>query len=427
MKVAVTALAWVGTWATAPQPFLPGSLETYRNETLRLVVHVSEGGPKVRIRISNAYGDEPLAIGGAHVARRKMGADVDPMSDRAVTFDGHSTITIPAHGAVVSDPAELDVPALSDLAVSLYLPGGGSPSEGGDSTGGESGSAGGSGGSVSRSAGGGSRPVEATTSHALALQTSYVATGNSTAATRFPVGKKIDTWPFLTGVDVVAPGRASIAIIGSSTTDGDGSTQDTNHRWPDVLAERLGDKAGVLNLGIIGNRLLQDSPAATKFGRALGEAVLTRYERDVLNQSGVKYVVVAIGINDIVFPGAFTPAAEVVTSRDIIRGYRQLIARAHAKGLRIFITTIPPFENATYNDNQHRVVYTPEKETARQEVNDWIRTTHEFDAVIDFDAVLRDAGHPTRLLPKFDSGDHLHCNDAGYIASGNAVALELFR
>jgi lysophospholipase L1-like esterase len=361
-------------------------------------VHVSAGGPKVRIRISNAYGDEPLAIGGAHVARRAMGADIDPMSDRPVTFQGHSTITIAPHGAVVSDPVDLNVPVRSDLAISIYLRG------------------------VSSAAGGG--PVEATTSHTLALQTSYVAAGNATATSKFPVARSIDTWPFLTGVDVVAPGHESIAIIGSSTTDGDGSTQDTNHRWPDVLAERLGGKAGVLNLGIIGNRLLQDSPAATSFGQGLGEAVLTRYERDVLSQAGVMYVIVAIGINDIAFPGTFTPAADAVTGRDIIEGYRQLIARSHAKRLRVFVTTIPPFENATYGK---LMVYTPEKESVRKEVNDWIRGTHEFDAMIDFDAVLRDPSHPTRLLPKFDSGDHLHSNDAGYAASANAVPLELFR
>lgn len=393
MKLAVMALAWVGTWATAPQPFLPGSLETYRNETLRLIVHVSEGGPQVRVHISNVYGDEPLAIGAAHVARRAMGADIVPMSDRPLLFHRQPAASVPAHGMLISDPVDLDVPALSDLAISLYLP----------------------------------SPTDATTSHLLALQTSYVATGETTAAIRFPVAKKIDTWPFLTGVDVVAPAKPAIVVIGSSTTDGDGSNQDANHRWPDVLAERLGNDAGVLNLGIIGNRLLNDSPSATSFGRALGESVLARYQRDVLNQSGVKFIVVCIGINDIVFPGTFTPAAQAITSQNVIDGYRQLISRAHAHGIRIFITTIPPFENARYPGDKNLIVYTPEKEAVRQQVNDWIRATHEFDAVIDFDAVLRDPQHPTRLLPQFDSGDHLHCNDAGYAATANAVPLKLFR
>jgi lysophospholipase L1-like esterase len=393
MKLAVMALAWVGTWATAPQPFMPGSLETYRNETLRLIVHVSEGGPKVRVHISNVYGDEPLAIGAAHVARRAMGADIVPMSDRPLLFHGQPTASVPAHGMLISDPVDLDVPALTDLAISLYLP----------------------------------SPTDATTSHLLALQTSYVATGDTTATAHFPVAKKIDTWPFLTGVDIVAPAKPAIVVIGSSTTDGDGSNQDANHRWPDVLAERLGNDAGVLNLGIIGNRLLNDSPSATSFGRALGESVLARYQRDVLNQSGVKFIVVCIGINDIVFPGTFTPAAQAITSQNVIDGYRQLISRAHAHGIRISITTIPPFENARYPGNKNLIVFTPEKEAVRQQVNDWIRATHEFDAVIDFDAVLRDPQHPTRLLPQFDSGDHLHCNDAGYAATANAVPLNLFR
>jgi lysophospholipase L1-like esterase len=393
MKLAVMALAWVGTWATAPQPFMPGNLETYRNETLRLIVHVSEGGPKVRIRISNVYGDKPLAIGAAHIARRTTGADIDPMSDRSLMFHGHPTAMVPAHGMLVSDPVDLDVQVLSDLAISLFLP----------------------------------EPVEATTSHLMALQTSYVATGDTTAARRFPVAKTIDTWPFLTGVDVVAPAKPAIVVIGSSTTDGDGSTHDANHRWPDVLAERLGKDAGVLNLGIIGNRLLNDSPAATSFGRGLGESVLARYERDALNQAGVRFIVVCIGVNDIVFPGTFTPATEAVTAQNIIAGYRQLISRARLLGIRVFITTIPPFENARYSGDQTLVVYTPEKEAVRQQVNEWIRSTHEFDALIDFDAVLRDPQHPTRLLPRFDSGDHLHCNDAGYAATANAVPLELFR
>ena len=183
----------------------------------------------------------------------------------------------------------------------------------------------------------------------------------------------------------------------------------------------------MLNLGIIGNRLLNDSPAATEFGRALGESVLARYERDVLRQSGVKFIVVCIGVNDIVFPGAFTPATDTITSQNVIDGYRQLISRAHAKGIRIFITTIPPFENAIAPGHKTRVVYTPEKEAVRTQVNDWIRSTQEFDAMIDFDAVLRDPERPTRLLPKFDSGDHLHSNDAGYAATANAVPLELFR
>lgn len=226
---------WIGTWAAAPQPFLPGRLETFRNQSLRLIVHTSAGGTTVRIRISNTFGDHPLLIGGAHIARRAAAADIDPTSDRTLMFHGHSSTTVPARSIVVSDPVELDVPALSDLAISLFFP----------------------------------KTTVATTSHLLALQTSYVSpdTGDSTADVKFPVARTIVAWPFLTGVDVAAsPDGAAIVALGSSTTDGDGSTSDANRRWPDVLAERLQKGAdrkaevGVLNQGIIGNRLLNDSP-----------------------------------------------------------------------------------------------------------------------------------------------------------------------
>ena len=239
---------WIGTWATAPQPFMPGTLQTFRNQTLRLIVHTSTGGRKVRIKISNTFGDDPLVIGGAHIARRTTAADIDPTSDRTLKFHGHSSITVSARSMVVSDPVELEVPALSDLAISLFLP----------------------------------EATETTTSHILAMQTSYVSseTGDFTADVKFPVAKKIHSWPFLTGVDVAASTRGlTIVAFGSSLTDGDGSTLDTNGRWPDVLAARLqkdADRNGemsVLNEGIIGNRLLNDSPqqAGSPFGAALGQ------------------------------------------------------------------------------------------------------------------------------------------------------------
>lgn len=391
---------WIGTWTTSAQPFLPGALETYQNQSLRLIVHTSAGGARVRIKISNTYGDEPLFIGGAHIGRRRTGADIEPTSDRRLTFGGNSSIAVPAHSVAQSDPVNLDVPALSDLAISLFFP----------------------------------QATQAATSHALALQTSYVspATGDSTAEAKFVVAKTIDTWPFLTGVDVaVSAAGAAIVALGSSTTDGDGSRLDANRRWPDVLAERL-QKDGVrktelsvLNQGIIGNRLLTDSPPASQFGAALGQAGLARFDHDVLDQAGVKYLIVCLGINDIVFPGLFTPITEMVSSQSIIAGYRQLIGRAHHKGIRAIGTTIPPFENAIFGKSSISF-YTPEKERVRQEVNSWIRNSAEFDGVVDFDAVLRDPGRQTRLLPAYDSGDHLHSNDAGYAASGNAIPLALF-
>jgi lysophospholipase L1-like esterase len=394
---------WVGTWATSAQPFVPASLQTYRNQSLRLIVHTSVGGPKVRIKISNTYGDGPLLIGGVHIARRTVAAEIDPRSDRSVKFQGKSSTTVPAGSMVVSDPVELDVLALSDLAISLFLP----------------------------------QRTEAKTLHSMAKQTSYVSpeAGDSTAAVKFPIATKIHSWPFLTGVDIEAsPGAGAIVAFGSSLTDGDGTTADKNGRWPDVLAERLqkgaGSKAeiGVLNEGIIGNRLLHDSPkgANNPFGAALGQAGLARFERDVLAQTGVRYVIVGLGINDILFPAfPFTPASEKVSADDIISGYRQLIERGHGRGIRVIGTTNPPFENSAF-EGLVTAFYTPERETVRQKVNEWIRSSGEFDGVVDLDAVVRDPSHPTQLLPAYDSGDHLHPNDAGCRAEGNAFPLTLF-
>src|SRR5689334_11522828 len=306
---------WIGTWAAAPQPPVPGEVQTFRNQTVRLIVHTSAGGTKVRLTLSNTFGDKPLQIGSAHIARRTTAADIDPSSDRALTFNGKSSIDVPTRSRVVSDPVDLDVPPLADLAISLFFP----------------------------------TEVSATTVHVLALQTNYVSreVGDATAAAQFPVDRTIVVWPFLTGVDVVAPPRAvAIAAFGSSTTDGDGSTKDTNARWPDILAAALNKpnagEFGVLNEGIIGNRLLHDSPhvATNPFGAALGEAGMTRFTRDVLEQAGVRYVFVCLGVNDILFPGfAFTPPSERVTPDQIIGGYRQLIGRAHAKKMRVIGTT----------------------------------------------------------------------------------------
>jgi lysophospholipase L1-like esterase len=399
--------AWIGTWATAPQRPQPGTPQTFRNQSLRLIVHTSAGGTKIRIKISNTFGDHPLLIGSAHIARRTAAADIDPTSDRALMFQGQPSTTVPARSIVVSDPVELNVPALVDLAISLFLP----------------------------------KPTEATTLHVLAKQTSYLSTdtGDSTAAVKFPVARAIHSWPFLTGVDVAASPRATtIVAFGSSLTDGDGTTSDTNQRWPDVLARRLQKSAdrkaeiGVLNEGIIGNRLLNDSPlqaAGGRFGAVLGQAGLTRFERDVLSQGGVKYVIVGLGINDLAFPGSLTPATEGTSADMIISGYRRLIAQAHKQGIRVIGTTNPPFENAFLALGKAEppvTFYTPEKESMRQKVNAWILGSAEFDAVVDFDAVLRDPRHPTQLLPAYDSGDHLHPNDAGCIAEGNAVPLALF-
>jgi lysophospholipase L1-like esterase len=405
---------WVGTWAAAPQAGIPGQVQTFHNQTVRLIVHTSVAGKKVRIKISNAFSDKPLLIDAVHIARRASGADIDPASDRALRFHGHTSTTIPPRSLVGSDPVNLEVPALSDLAISLFF----------------------------------AETATVTTSHILAKQTNYVSseTGDATAQTKFPVAKTITSWPFLTGVDVAAsPRGAAIVTLGSSLTDGDGSTRDTNRRWPDVLAELL-QKAGgadaelgVLNEGIIGNRLLSDTQSARQaggppplgavfgeLGPALGQSGVARFDRDVLSQAGVKYVILALGVNDILFPGSFIPKTETVTANDLIAGNRQLIARTHKKGLRVIGTTIPPFEHALFRDPFYDRFYSLENEKIRQETNAWIRAGGEFDGVIDFDEAIRDPDHPTQILPAFDSGDHLHVNNSGNVAQGNAIPLSLF-
>jgi lysophospholipase L1-like esterase len=405
---------WIGTWAAAPQAAAQGRVDAFHNQTLRLIVHTSAGGKKVRIKISNTFGDQPLLIGAARIARRASKADIDPASDRALKFHGNASTTIPPHSMAVSDPVDLEVPALSDLAISLFFP----------------------------------ETAALTTVHILALQTNYVSaeTGDATAQMKFPVADTITSWPFLTGVDVEsAPHAAAIVALGSSLTDGDGSSMDANRRWPDVLAERL-QKAGrkdaelaVLNEGIIGNRLLSDNHSPRQaggplplgavyeqLGPALGQSGLARFDRDVLAQAGVKYVILALGVNDILFPGSFVPHTANVTAQDLINGNRQLIAHAHKKGIRVIGATIPPFEHALFRNPFYDRFYSPEKEKIRQEVNAWIRTGGEFDGVIDFDQAVRGPNHPTQLLPAFDSGDHLHVNNAGNVAQSNAIPLSYF-
>jgi len=378
---------WLGAWGAAPAgPPPDASLQTFTDQTLRLIVHTSIGGNRVRIRVSNEMGGTPLTIGAARIGLRAGGSDVAAGTDRALTFGGRSFVTIPPGAPAVSDPVELNVPPLSDLAVSLYLPG----------------------------------TVQATTVHQLALQTNYVSLpGNFTAAPTLPVQRTIGVWPFLTEVDVDSTGP-TIVTLGDSITDGTRSTPDTNKRWPDWLARRLqterdpvlgiNARFGVVNRGISGNRLLGNSPN-TLAGRSAQE----RFDRDVLATAGVRYLVILIGINDIGNSSATSP----VSAEDLIAGYRQLILRARAKGIGVIGATLTPFEGAGY--------YSAEKEVVRQAVNNWIRNNDEFDAVIDFDRATRDPAHPTRILPAYDSGDHLHPNDLGYQAMGNAVPLSLFR
>jgi lysophospholipase L1-like esterase len=406
---------WVGTWATAVQapftiqappqpaatpapntanssgtpPRAPAPVTSFNNQTIRQIVRVSIGGERLRVTFSNVHGTEQLAIGAAHVALRARDAAIVAASGRPLTFAGRPSMIVPPGAVVVSDPVALSVPPLGDLAIDAYLPGM-TPA--------------------------GSSPL---TLHSTALQTNYVSqAGNHAGAATLPVATTTQSWFFLSRVDVIAPEQTgAIVTFGDSITDGTASTPDTNNRWPNHLARRLmarsaGARFAVLNAGISGNRVLTDG---------LGVSALQRFDRDALVQPGVTHIVVLEGINDIgLAAGLFgLPRRDPPpTADDIIAGHRQLIERAHAQGLRIYGATLLPYEGARY--------WSPEGEKARQAVNQWIRTSKAYDAVIDFEAAVKDPQNPTKILPKFDSGDHLHPSDLGYQAMADAVDLALF-
>lgn len=392
---AVAGTQWTATWAASPAG-PPGEgdrspVMILHDETLREVVHTSIGGTQVRVRISNAFGVEPLRLGAAHVALRSEGSKLMAGSDRTLLFGGAAGITVPAGASVLSDAVALNVPALSDVAVSLYVP----------------------------------QTMQASTLHYGAQQTSYAAAGNQAAQIDLAAPKSMRSWPFLTALEVSGAKRQrAIVALGSSTTDGARSTMDTNHRWTDILAARLQHDAqlnnlGVLNEGIGGNRVLHDGrgPSAAAFGVSAS----ARFDRDVLAQSNVGYLIFFEGGNDINHPGASAPLSETITADDLIAGYRQMIVRAHGHGIRVIGATITPFEGVNKPED------TASREAMRAAVNQWIMTTHETDGVIDFSRALADPAHPTRIDARFDSGDHLHPNDAGYKAMGDAIDLKLFR
>ena len=380
--------AWVATWGASPVAPLAANTTNpgFTNQTVRLVIHASLGGSEVRVRLSNAFGTQSLVIGAAHVALHCMNAAIVSGSDRALTFSGAESVTIPPGALVISDSVKLDVPALADLAVSLYLPG----------------------------------PTGQATWHAAALSTNYVSkSGDFTGAADLPVDHTVTSWFYLTDVEVKAT-KDTLALVtfGDSITDGTRSTPDTNHRWPNLLAERLAQhhvKLSVVDEGIAGNRVVHDF---------IGPNALARFDRDVLTQAGVAYVTVLLGINDIgdisrVIQGQPGLAPQPVSADEIIAGHLQMITRAHQQGLKIVGCTLTPFEGAAY--------FTPEGETKRQAVNKFIRTSGAYDGVIDFDAVVRDPGNAARILAMYDSGDHLHPNDAGYKAMADAIDLSLFK
>jgi len=384
--------AWVGTWSSSqqipePQNALPSA--DLSDATLRETVHVSCGGAVLRVHLSNAFGTQALHLSSVHIARPAgVGTSaIDPASDRALLFGGSPDVTVPPGAEYVSDAIAYPLAALSDLTISMRI-----EVEPGQPTG-----------------------------HPGSRQTMFYAHGDLTAATDLPSAKKIDHWYLLSGVDVQATtGAYSVVALGDSITDGHGTTTNGNDRWTDVLAQRLQANAGtrvvgVLNQGIGGNHLLTDG---------LGPNALARFDRDVLAQPGARYLIVLEGINDLgglELRGAATQQAHEELVHRMIGAYQQIIARAHTHGLKVYGATVMPDGGSDY--------YHPDaaSEQDREKVNEWIREAGHFDAVIDFDKVMADPAHPQKLLPAFDSGDHLHPGPAGYRAMGQAISTSLFQ
>ena len=377
---ATTAPAPAGPLPQAA-PVGPPPVRNFNNQTLRLIVHTSIGGDRIRVVLSNAFGTAPLVVGAANVALRDKESAIVSRSSRPLKFSGSASTSVPSGAIIISDPVDLALPPTSDLVVDLYVPG--------------------------DTAASGS----AVTMHTGANQTSYVSsTGNYAGAETFPVATTTGSWFVLARIEVAAPAAAgAIVALGDSITDGTRSTVNTNRRWPDLLAKRLaganGPRMAVMNAGIAGNRVLLDNA---------GPNALARFDRDVLSQTGVTHVIVMEGINDI----GQARANPLPSAADLIAAHRQLILRAHARGLKIYGATLTPFEGAAY--------FTAEGEAKRAALNEWIRTGKEYDAVIDFDAAVRDPNQPTKFLAQYQSGDNLHPSDAGYQAMADAVDLSLF-
>ena len=381
---------WIGTWASSPMGEAVNSGQVSpADSTYRDVVRISAGGPQIRVVLTNEFGAHPLAIGAAHVALSAApdsgsGGAIEPGSDHVLTFAGQSSIVIPNGALAVSDPVPMQVAPLSSLAVSVYLP---------------------------------EQPISNTTCHEDGQSTNFITPGDTTAAATLSDARHIFSWCFMKGIQVSAsdPRAASIVAFGDSITDGWQSTRDANRRWPDVLASRLAADPklahlSVLNEGIGGNRLLHDGA---------GPNALARFDRDVLSQDGVRYVIVLEGINDIGHTAQPRDPSDVITTPELIFALSQIVARAHAHGIKVYGATLTPYIGAKYASAAG--------EQMREAENEWIRSSGVFDGVIDFDKITRDPNNPKMFAPAYDSGDHLHPNDAGYAAMGNAIDLSLFR
>jgi lysophospholipase L1-like esterase len=390
---------WIATWAASLEPTDPDPNEPLlkiEDQTVRERVRASIGGAQICIRLSNEYGSTPLVVGSVTVGAPTDPASVRPSSIQAVTFGGRNSITIRAGAPVLSDPVAFPLASGAEVSISLYFP----------------------------------KRVATPTLHALALKRAVVSQhGDHTRAEKIEGGAESESSILVSAVLVPAqPSQHLVVAFGDSITDGDGSTVDADHNWPSDFIRRLGktpegSKLAVVNTGVVGNRLLSDG-----FLVSFGASALARFDRDALALPGVTHIVLLEGINDIGFPGAklgeryLTDPDDVRAPEELFDAYRQLIFRAHARGIKLIGATITPFEGVDVPG-----YYSESKEAVRQTVNKWIRTSGSFDGMIDFDAVLRDPDRPSRLLPRFASKDHLHPNDAGYHVMADAIDLTLFK
>ena len=355
------------------------------NQTVRMILRTSIGGRRARLKLSSAFGSTPVLVGAAHLAKRGTGSAIVPGTDRALTFAGKASFTMMPGVVVVSDPVDIDVPALGDVAVSLYLP----------------------------------SDTGAPTTHATALHTTYVSSeGDFTGQSEFPLAGTSQQYYWVSSLEVDAPADAAVLVaFGDSITDGARSTPDTNNSWPALLAARLGGEKtttniSVINEGIGGNRLFTDAAGLA------GVSALARLDRDAFSHPGVKWLMILEGINDI-GTLASTTVTTPITKDDLIWVLQQVIDRAHAHGIKVIGCTLTPYEGAGYARENGEAI--------RSAVNEWIRKSGAFDAVVDFEAATRDPNNPKRFKPEFDPGDHLHPNDAGYKAMADAVDLAIFK
>ena len=374
---------WVGTWGTAEQLVEPGNMPPQlglTDNTLRQIVCVSIGGNRLRVRFSNEFSTSPVTLDTVHIAFSVGGSAIDPATDKALLFDGNPEVTIGTGTAVTSDPFDFALKPRADVAITIHF----------------------------------GKTSTDLTGHPGSRTTSYILPGNQVSSVNFSGAVQTDHWYIINGIDVMAPeSAAAVVVLGNSITDGRGSGTNKQDRWPDKLAIRLQEnpdtkQVAVLNMGIGGNCVLRN---------CLGPAALSRFDRDVIAQSGVRWLIILEGINDI--GQARGAEGSTAVAKNLIAAYEQMIDTARAKGIRVYGATMTPFGGSFYDSPDHQAAW--------KQVNEWIRTSGRFDAVIDFDTAMRDPANPSRLLSAYDSGDHLHPSEAGHKAMGDAVDLKFFK